>query len=429
MAPPVTPADVAAIVSLYGFGGQWQERLLTAAAREGKVSVAAIEQTLAGSDELLTSDALAEVGAHIGHGSDPRVDSFESARDRAIARDADSDASGTVSAAEWRAFVAGAQRPGGSRTWVPDQAVAVLEALVAARTGEAHPLEVAARDGSTLLAKRYELALEDDAKRVPDLVAYQLTAADILLTPVAVHRTNDFRADPAYVNSPSASDYTRSGFDRGHQRPAEDSADQAAMEESFLMTNMAPQTPKLNEQSWRLLEQSVSELVRATGGSATVITGGLFLDAQGKPLPPGAVQWIGSDGKKTVAVPTHFFKVVLLKPADGPIIPLAYVVPNQKDLPMNNAAMAVLLRGCRTSIDRVEELSGMNLYPALGEAGTQGALEAAAGAEVSFAHPELYKAAALLWPQAHVTGQAAGATAARDRRFPAFIPSLWDRTR
>jgi endonuclease G len=200
------------------------------------------------------------------------------------------------------------------------------------------------------------------------------------------------------------------------------------MVESFLMTNMAPQRPKLNQQTWRLLEQAVNELVRATGGSATVVTGGLFLDADGKPLPADAVEWIGRSGQKTVAVPTHFFKIVLLTPAEGPTVALAYVVPNQKDLPMTNPAMAALLRRCRTSVDRVEALSGMNLYPALGEAGDQGTLEASPQAAVRFGHPELYKAAALLWPQVQAT-RGVTTTAVRDRRFPAFIPSLWDRPR
>ena len=236
------------------------------------------------------------------------------------------------------------------------------------------------------------------------------------------------KVDPAYPRSPQSTDYTRSGFDRGHQRPAEDSSDQTAMVESFLMTNIAPQQPKLNQLAWRLLEQGVNELVRATGGSATVVTGGLFLGADGKPLPPERVEWIGKGGTKAVAVPTHYFKVVLLTTAEGTTIPLAYVVPNQQDLPMKNPAMAALLRSCRTSIDQVEALSGLALYPALGETGDQGALEATSAAAVRVPHPELYKTAALLWPQVQQTRGVTSA-AARDRRFPAFIPSLWDRAR
>lgn len=427
--PPLSPARVDDLVARYGFSGQWQEQLLRAAAApDGTITVDRLRRTLDTSDQLLTSDALTSMGSRIGSGPEPGVDSFEEARQRNIAHDIDTDRSGTLSAAEWRRFVTGVQKPGArGREWHSDQSVGVVEALVAHATGESHPLEVATANGATLLPKRYSLTLEDDQKRVPDLVAYQLTAADVLYTPAEVHRVDTYKADPAFPGSPKTTDYTGSGYDRGHQRPAEDSSDQAAMVESFLMTNIAPQRPRLNQLAWRLLEQGVNELVRATGGSATVITGGLFLDADGKPLPPERVDWIGRGGAKTVAVPTHYFKVVRLTTAEGETIPLAYVVPNRPDLPMKNPAMAALLRSCRTSIDQVEALSGLALYPALGETGDQGVLEATSAATIRVPHPELYKTAALLWPQVQQT-RAVTTSAARDRRFPAFIPSLWDRT-
>jgi endonuclease G len=55
---------------------------------------------------------------------------------------------------------------------------------------------------------------------------------------------SSFREDPEIPIMFRAllKDYSRSGFDRGHQTPAADATfTQQAMDETFLLTNMAPQ--------------------------------------------------------------------------------------------------------------------------------------------------------------------------------------------
>jgi hypothetical protein len=61
---------------------------------------------------------------------------------------------------------------------------------------------------------------------------------------------------PSYRASPR--DYDKSGYDKGHQAPAEDFAwDADELSDSFSMANMAPQLPGLNRAEWEHLEETV----------------------------------------------------------------------------------------------------------------------------------------------------------------------------
>jgi endonuclease G len=189
------------------------------------------------------------------------------------------------------------------------------------------------------------------------------------------------------------SDYDNTGFDRGHLKPAEDSPDQAAMDESHLMTNVAPEYPNFNRQTWRTLEQAINELVDATGGKAEVVTGPLYLDANGKPLPPDQIATMGS-GKRKVAVPTHIFKAVRLTKPDGSITEFAFSVPNDPNSPTTRDEIGKRLADSRVSIDQLESTLGQDLF---GDANPE--LESQANPTVTFPHAGHFHAASLLWPQ------------------------------
>lgn len=58
-------------------------------------------------------------------------------------------------------------------------------------------------------------------------------------------------------------DYSGSGYDRGHMVPAADRfANERLMNETFLMTNIVPQTADLNQYPWNDLEQHARSLAR-----------------------------------------------------------------------------------------------------------------------------------------------------------------------
>lgn len=204
----------------------------------------------------------------------------------------------------------------------------------------------------SLLDRRFFVICHVGEWRIPRWVAYHLIASDV--TP-AVSRQDRFRADTALPADERAelADYRGSGFSRGHMAPADDflrSFD--AMDATFLLSNIAPQLQGLNGGRWRVLESEVQALA-AAHGSIWVVTGSLFLDTDLK--PQSATQFIGNG---RVAVPTHFFKVVLCEHSSGEHEVFAFLVPHRTGLPGPTLRHAV-------SVDRVEELTGLDFFAAL----------------------------------------------------------------
>jgi endonuclease G len=223
-----------------------------------------------------------------------------------------------------------------------------------------------------------------------------ISAADLEERPFGVDRDKSvFAEDPELGgNGVKDTDYRGSGFDRGHMKPAADSPTQEAMDESHLMTNMAPQYPNVNREGWATLEDAVRDMVQSTGGKAYVMTGNLYLDGQGKPLPPEAIKTIGPDGRP-IAVPTHNFKTVLLELPNGNLSMFAYMVPNVKDAPTEPVNIAKYLEESRTSVDKIEDLLGQDLYANLPKS-VQERLEKDTSARMAFREASTFEAASLL---------------------------------
>lgn len=113
-------------------------------------------------------------------------------------------------------------------------------------------------------------------------------------------RPTDFDPDPLIPSRGRSTpqDYTRSGYDRGHLVP---NADQAwhpqVQQESFFMSNVAPQHPTLNRQLWNQLEQTIRAWTHARGDHV-IITGVVYRDST------------STIGARQITVPTHFYKVI-----------------------------------------------------------------------------------------------------------------------
>ncbi|XP_067009386.2 endonuclease G, mitochondrial [Anabrus simplex] len=133
------------------------------------------------------------------------------------------------------------------------------------------------------------------------------------------------------------SDYRGSGYDRGHLAAAGNHrTDQKHIEQTFLLSNMAPQVGEgFNRSSWNKLEKHVRKLTRKYC-NVYVCTGPLYLprkEADGKTYVKYEVI-----GANSVAVPTHFFKVIVGEKNDQTLEMEAYVMPNQPisdDTPLN----------------------------------------------------------------------------------------------
>lgn len=147
----------------------------------------------------------------------------------------------------------------------------------------------------------------------PNWVAWELLGSE---TDGAEKRSNKFWADSEITGCPETSDYTRSGYDRGHMCPSADQKWSAkAMEDCFVMTNMVPQDHALNAGAWGTLEDK--ERQWAKRDSAIIIIAGPLYDASDK-------NRIGSIG---VRVPSACYKV-LAAPYANPPRGIAFLYPN-----------------------------------------------------------------------------------------------------
>lgn len=155
-------------------------------------------------------------------------------------------------------------------------------------------------------------------------------------------RTNNFREDPKVATgSAKPSDYTGSGYDRGHLCPAGDmTLSKEAMSETFYMSNMSPQEPAFNRGIWKQLEEQVRRWGKRE--PIYVVTGPVFKQMKGK---------IGSS---RVSVPGHYYKVIY-SPSRRQMI--GFVLPNEKS--------RKTIEEYVVAVDSVERLTGIDFFPQL----------------------------------------------------------------
>ena len=154
----------------------------------------------------------------------------------------------------------------------------------------------------------------------------------------------NFKMDKLVITgSAKTSDYTKTGYDRGHLCPAADMGfNPIAMDESFLMSNISPQAPDFNRGIWKELETTVRNWV-IKEHQLYIVTGPVFKDCK------------GVIGKEEVLVPGYFFKIIY-DPTDDPKM-IAFVFPNEKsNRPLTDFVVTT---------DKAEQLTGFDFFSQL----------------------------------------------------------------
>jgi endonuclease G len=196
----------------------------------------------------------------------------------------------------------------------------------------------------------YVLA-QDARLKIPLWVQYELTRDDLSGTAT---RTDRFQADTSipYGSRAERSDYEGSGYDQGHMAPAADMIrSKNAIDESFLLSNVAPQVGiGFNRQIWQELESAIRGWVEQRG-SLVIIAGPVFGATDGRV----SYKVIGKDN---VAVPTHFYKIVIDANNQNDIRTLAFLMPNE-DLSGHKIGEYLV------SVDELENLTGLDFLSAL----------------------------------------------------------------
>ncbi|MFZ9346151.1 MAG: DNA/RNA non-specific endonuclease [Burkholderiaceae bacterium] len=192
--------------------------------------------------------------------------------------------------------------------------------------------------GALLCRTGFALA-HDETKKAPLWVAQRMTPERLVNR---VSRRDRFAPDPELPKGKRAEldDYRNSGYDRGHMAPAADMRWSAqAMEESFYLSNMAPQVgPGMNRGIWSDIESTIRKWV-ASRRELFIYTGPIY-----DTLTPSRI------GPNQVAVPTHFYKVVF-DPVR--VDTIAFVVPNA---PQPNRRIEEFI----TSVRDIETRTGLN---------------------------------------------------------------------
>lgn len=161
----------------------------------------------------------------------------------------------------------------------------------------------------------------------------------------------DFRPDPRLprgYNRVGYYDYSGSGYDRGHLVPSADRfANPRLNEETFLMSNIVPQTGALNQYPWNKFEMYVRSQVRRN------------LDVYQIAGCYGDAGWL----KNKIAVPTNCWKVAMfLTRGRGPdkIDERTRIIA--VDLPNVDGIEDESWEKFRTTIREIEQKSGLDLF-------------------------------------------------------------------
>lgn len=186
-----------------------------------------------------------------------------------------------------------------------------------------------------------------EERRQPLWVAYR--AETLKGTPPLPPRPR-FEVDARTRARVAYRDYTRSGFTRGHLAPNYAIArlyGADAQRATFLMSNIAPQRPRLNELLWQRLEEAESATLAPRAVQLWVLAGPLFGER------PATL-------KSGVAVPEAFYRIWLDVDAGRPRA-LAFVVPQDVcgTEPLSRFAVTV---------DEVERRAGLDFFHELPDA-------------------------------------------------------------
>ncbi|HVX86974.1 MAG TPA: DNA/RNA non-specific endonuclease [Phycisphaerae bacterium] len=150
-----------------------------------------------------------------------------------------------------------------------------------------------------------------DSRKDPLWVAYHVIHTD---HPFHLDRPKgNFLTDLRTSARVTHDDFTGSGFDRGHMAPNSAIAHcfgEEAQHQTFLLSNICPQSSVLNQKVWEALEKE--ELVYADNpagpGDVFILDGPIFADLNGgntRKLPAG------------IAVPTAFYKILIEAPPNA----------------------------------------------------------------------------------------------------------------
>ena len=198
------------------------------------------------------------------------------------------------------------------------------------------------------LIQRTEYALSYSRDNgIPNWVSWHLDSSDL----GSASRCDCFQPDttlPSGWYRVVSSDYTGSGYDRGHMTPSGDRTASAAHNQAtFIMDNIIPQAPDNNQGPWAALENYCRSLVSA-GNELYIISGG--------------DNSLGTIAGGKVRVPAYTWKVIVVLPVGSNDV--SRITTSTRviavDMPNQQGIRSVNWKSYRTSVDQIESWTGYN---------------------------------------------------------------------
>jgi endonuclease G len=206
----------------------------------------------------------------------------------------------------------------------------------------------------------------DDDLRTSLWVTYRLTKKD-MADATGMGRVNCFRKDPRLAENAAAfpADYSEPRYDQGHLANDADLKDDLTDQlNSYVMSNMSPQECRFNRGIWLSLE-SLSRIWASKYGTIYITSGAIFDRNGDKVRDDDAMsrRMTSNSGKKRVAVPSHYYKIILRK--DGSQFrSIAFLLKN------TNTAHGIKWSDVRpdventlTTIEEIEDESDLKMFP------------------------------------------------------------------
>jgi endonuclease G len=213
-----------------------------------------------------------------------------------------------------------------------------------------------------LIDQGYYVESYNSSRGEPNWVSWHLDATN---TTNATGRLDNFAAWaglPTGFYAVQSNSYSGSGFDRGHNCPSADrTSSTAANSATFLMTNMIPQAPQNNQQTWANLENYLRQQT-VEGNEVYIIMGSYGTGGVGS-VSSTTVSTINSGH---VNVPSNVWKVAVIIPVGNSDIirigsttrVIAVNTPNINSINSDWTKYIVTVRS-------IEQATGYNLLSAL----------------------------------------------------------------
>ena len=172
--------------------------------------------------------------------------------------------------------------------------------------------------------------------------AYRLFKVD---NPQTFPRPSKFKVDNRTISKIRHEDYTKTGYDRGHMAP--NSAictryGEVAQKETFFMSNICPQCPGCNEETWQAFEKVESEKYSHEFKETWTVDGPIFLKNPAK-LSCG------------VSIPDKFYKIIVIEDDDQNISMLG-IIMDQTTNGQHQIAEFI------ATVDSIETLTGLDFF-------------------------------------------------------------------